>query len=167
MTGGWLLVIPALLLLFLLFHLHFSNSCLRLLFFSRQPEPLPLSIPCFRVLRVLHRPTHPETSEYLHCYASHIKPKVKQKNRKTGYKRLSCRFHSLSRPAVQFGRRSQVFPLPGAPSAPSGQTPPLILLLLPLTDTCIKSYRCVCLTGVEMWEHCRAAVYPCVILAAV
>lgn len=65
-TGGRLLVIPALLLLFLLFHLHSSTASLRLLFFSGQSEPLPLSIPSLRVLRVLHRPTNPETSEYLH-----------------------------------------------------------------------------------------------------
>lgn len=56
------------------------------------------------------------------------------------------RFHSLSRPAVQFGRCGQVFPLPGSPSAPSGETPPLILLLLPLTNTCIKKLKvCACL----------------------
>lgn len=134
MTGGWLLVIPAL-LLFLLFHLHSSTSCFCVLLFSGPPEPLPLHFPCFRVLRVLHCPTHPETNEMLHC----MKPKAdfaSKKNLKNGTKKadLSCRSHSLSRPAVQFGRCGQKFSLPWSPSAPSGKTPPLILLLPPLTD---------------------------------
>lgn len=32
-----------------------------------------------------------------------------------------------------------MFSLPGSPSAPSGQTLPLVLLLLPLTDVSVKS----------------------------
>ncbi len=158
-TGGWLLVIPALFLLFLLFHLHSSASCLRLLFFSGHPESLSMALPSFRVLRVLHCPTHPETLNI--CS---IKPKTKnmqtEKYAKLVKTELSCSSHSLSRPAVQFGRCSQVFPLPGSPSAPSGQTPPLILLLLPLTDMCIKELECV--SGAEMWEHCFCR---CVIIA--
>lgn len=37
-----------------------------------------------------------------------------------------------------------MFPLPGSSSAPSGQTPPLVLLLLPLADK-QRRVMCVCL----------------------
>lgn len=41
-----------------------------------------------------------------------------------------------------------MFSFPGSPSAPSGQTLPLVLLLLPLTDVNQRDtnsyYRCVC-----------------------
>ena len=73
-TGGWLLVRPALLLL--LFHLHSSTSCLRLFLFPGHSEPLPLSFPCFRVLRVLHCPSHPEMRESLLS----VKPKPEHTN---------------------------------------------------------------------------------------
>lgn len=45
-----------------------------------------------------------------------------------------------------------MFPLPWSPSATSGETPPLVLLLLPLTDICIR-VKGECLSGMEVWEH--------------
>lgn len=63
--------------------------------------------------------------------------------------------HSLSRPAVQFGRCGQVFPLSWSASAPSSQAPPLILLQLPLTDQRNES---VCLSSSGAMEAFFAAL---------
>lgn len=53
-TAGQILVDPALLLLFLLLLHHSSTSCFRRFLFPGQTEPLSLSFPIFRVIRVLH-----------------------------------------------------------------------------------------------------------------
>lgn len=58
-------------------------------------------------------------------------------------RRLHSWGHSLSRPAVQFGRCGQVFPLSRSPSTPSGQTAPLIFLQLALTDPTENNFKCV------------------------
>lgn len=91
MTSRWLRVIPAL-LLFLLFHFQASTSCLCLLFFSGHPELLPLSFPCFRILRVLHRPTHPGTEISTFAEYAYRKACVKENKRQKPAADYICGF---------------------------------------------------------------------------
>lgn len=91
MTGRWLRVIPAL-LLFLLFHFQASTSCLCLLFFSGHPELLPLSFPCFRILRVLHRPTHPGTEISTFAEYAYRKACIKENKRQKPAADYICGF---------------------------------------------------------------------------
>lgn len=91
MTSRWLRVIPAL-LLFLLFHFQASTSCLCLLFFSGHPELLPLSFPCFRILRVLHRPTHPGTEISTFAEYAYRKACVKENKRQKSAADYICGF---------------------------------------------------------------------------
>ena len=58
-----------------------------------------------------------------------------------------------------------MFSLPGSPSAPSGKTPPLILLLLPLTDINTKELY-MFVWGGDVNDCFSTGVYKYVIVAA-